>query len=62
LVYDDQVEVVEVAAAAERPSALVEVGEVAEFFRPVMPSRPPRVHGDPLRCRMICSDRLHRRA
>jgi hypothetical protein len=50
---DKQVEIDEVAAAAERPSALVDVGEVAEFLRPAMPSRPPRVHGDPLPWWMI---------
>jgi hypothetical protein len=50
---DKQVEINEVAAAAERPSALVDVGDVAEFLGSAMPSPPPRVHGDPLPWWMI---------
>jgi hypothetical protein len=48
----EEVEVGEVAAAAGRPSAMVEVGEVAEFLRPAMASRPLFVHDAPYPARM----------
>jgi hypothetical protein len=55
---EEEAEVGEVAAAAGRPSAMFELGEVAEFLRPAMVSRPLCVHGGPLSSRIVCSDRL----
>jgi hypothetical protein len=55
---EEEIEVGEVAAAVGRPSAMVEVGEVAEFLRPSMASRSLFFHGAPLSCRIVCSDRL----
>jgi hypothetical protein len=53
---EEEVEVGEVVEVAERPSAVVEVGEVAKFLRPAMALRPPRIHDARLPCQMVCPD------